>query len=103
MEIYRMFGHLQQQGVPVLGSPQMPGFTFDNNPLLPPRGDGSVKEAIPHSGGFYGNRVVPAVPLKSDEADEAEEAEGGESPAGDPADDSTATDATLNDPVLSFL
>ncbi|XP_016088822.1 enamelin [Sinocyclocheilus grahami] len=104
MELYRMLGHLQQQGfgaVPTGAqlpaapaepapadaqpqvSPQAPQQGFFFNPaLFAPTGDGSDEEGVPQFRGFYPpygyQPAQPAAPLNSDEAEVAEEAEGAE-------------------------
>ncbi|XP_059409277.1 uncharacterized protein LOC132143143 isoform X4 [Carassius carassius] len=89
MELYRMFGHLQQQAAPAAPapvnaqsqvSPQAPQQGYFLNPaLFAPRGDESDEEGAPQFRGFYppygSQPAQPAAPLNSDEAEGAEEAE----------------------------
>ncbi|XP_016310638.1 predicted GPI-anchored protein 58 [Sinocyclocheilus anshuiensis] len=125
MELYRMLGHLQQQGfgavptgaqlpaapaAPVAPapadaqpqvSPQAPQQGFFFNPaLFAPTGDGSDEEGAPQFRGFYPpygyQPAQPAALLNSDEAEVAEEAEGAEAAEAGAEPEPAGTAATVD-------
>ncbi|KAK2909120.1 hypothetical protein Q8A67_004957 [Cirrhinus molitorella] len=125
MELYRMLGHLRQQGfgavptgaqlpaAPVAPaapapvdtqpqvSPQAPQQGFFFNPaLFAPVGDGSDEEGAPQFRGFYPphgyHPAQPAAPLNSDEAEGAEEAEAAEAAEAGAEPEPAGTAATVD-------
>ncbi|XP_073699382.1 enamelin [Garra rufa] len=132
MELYRMLGHLQQQGfgavrtgahvpaAPVAPaapapvdtqaqvSPQVPQQGFFFNPAhFAPTGDGSDEEEAPQYRGFYPPHgyqpAQPAAPLNSDEAEGAEEAEAAEAAEAVAEPEPAGTTATVDVTVANEI